>query len=798
MQHIKRLMVFLLICYSITTLAQQSVNAHIGSIKGKVVDAATKQPLVGANIYLIGTEYGASSNINGVYLIENVAEDIYKLRVDYIGYQGTVKTDVRVIRNKVTYLEELELVQSAVEGEAVIITESTSFGDDAQAPVSAFGYSREEIRRAPGASGDVLRAIETLPGVSSGGGEFSSFSVRGGSPKENIILVDNIPFDKVTHFSGGSSEEQEKQGGRFSIFAPNLIEDAKFQAGGFSSIYGGKFSSFLDLTLKQGNQENFTLDGRLDVIGWEVNYDGPLQLLDNSGIIISARRHDFTRILELTGQEEFGSPRFTDIIVKSTTDINSRHRLSLLGFYTPENFDRRVEDVFESDDFAANDLVSLEEDKSLLGANWRWLTGKTSYLQSSVFRRASSRTVMQGRARPIYRNGNLPQSEADFRVRNTISEEIDESELGSRTVFNYVFQNGSMLTSGFEISNTSFDLTRQQDGLDTLYVFDQNDFRANPAEKFLIVDPAAVNNQLDDRMTLFAGFSEFSFRPFSALTLNSGIRYEYNQFNREHYFSPRFSISTRLNSRTRLSAAAGIYYQNPEFVLVTADPRNIGLKNERAIHMILGFSRYLSDDLKLTAETYYKQFDDLIVRNDRTSLLASNAGEGWATGIDLSLIKRFVNKFYGQINYSYAESRRNDRNGEGWYDADFNQPHVFNILGGYEFNKEWSIAAKWKYATGRPADSFIIHENIFNDPAVVFFSKEITDNNGSRLPDFHTFNIRIDYRKQFNSFALVSFLDIVNVYNYLNVNEERFLELTGDTDSRGFQILPTAGVKLEL
>jgi len=786
----------LLLLLTTFSWAQQD-NSLNGSIKGKIVDEATRQPLVGADVFLINSTYGASTDINGFFVIENVEEDVYKLQVDYLGYQSAVKTDVRVIRNKRTFLEELGLEQASVKGDAVEIVESISFGDSDEAPVSSFGYSREEIRRAPGAAGDILRAVETLPGVSSGGGEFSSFSVRGGSPKENIILIDNIPFDKVTHFSGGSTEEQEKQGGRFSIFAPNLIEDAKFQAGGFSARYGGKFSSFLDLRIKEGNQESPTFDGRVDIIGWEANYDGPVNFIDNTGIVLSARHNDFTRILELTGQEEFGSPRFTDLIFKSTTDINPQHRISLLGLYTPENFDREVEDVFESEDFASNDIASLDEDKSLLGMNWRWLTGKSSYLQSSLYYRNSDRKGSLGRAYPIFTNGNDPQSENDFNSRIIQAETLTESEFGSRTLFNYVFNNGSSIVTGFEASNNSFDLDVQQFGLDTLYVYDQNDFRPDPSQKYIVTTPENVNVNLDESRSFFSGFGELSYKLLPTVTLNSGLRYEYNGFNEESYLSPRASISFKLDPRTRLSAAAGIYYQTPDFRVATANPLNLGLKNERADHFILGLSRYLSDNFKLTAEAYYKRFDDLIVSNDRTTSLANNNGDGWAAGIDLSLIRRFVNKFYGQINYSYAQSERDDNNGEGSYESDFNQPHVFNILGGYEFNKEWSIAAKWKYATGRPKDSFIVNSNIFNDPTLQRFSQEITRNNGSRLSDFHTLNFRVDYRKQFNRFAIVSFLDVVNAYNYLNVNEDRFLELTGEEDSRGFQVLPTGGVKLE-
>ena len=213
--------------------------------------------------------------------------------------------------------------------------------------------------------------------------------------------------------------------------------------------------------------------------------------------------------------------------------------------------------------------------------------------------------------------------------------------------------------------------------------------------------------------------------------------------------------------------------------------------------MIAAFSRYLRNDLRFLSEVYYKRFDQLIVRPDRTDLVYTNDGDGWAAGIDVAVIKNFVDKFYGQVNYSYSQSKRDDNNDEGSYNSDFHQPHIFSILAGYEFNKEWSMSAKWRYATGRPTDSSSINEDIFSDPTMLRYSKEIVDNNGRRLPDFHTLNVRVDYRKQFGRLALVSFLDIVNVYNHLNANQELFLFLTGEHSDKGFGILPTFGLKLE-
>jgi outer membrane cobalamin receptor len=250
--------------------------------------------------------------------------------------------------------------------------------------------------------------------------------------------------------------------------------------------------------------------------------------------------------------------------------------------------------------------------------------------------------------------------------------------------------------------------------------------------------------------------------------------------------------------------ATGFYYQAPELRIIAMDKRNALLKNERAVHYIAGISAYLSDDIRLTTEIYYKDFSDLIVRSDRSTQLRSNDGTGYSRGIDIGLVKKFSGKWYGQVNYSYSESKRNDNDGTGEYNDDLSQPHNFNILIGYELNDEWSFSTKWKYATGIPTDSYIIHSNVLNNPNLVRYSKEITDNNTRRLDDFHSLNIRIDYRHQFgnvplvNNLAIVAFIDILNVYNRLNVNVDEFNPVTGSVVKEGVEILPTIGVKLEL
>ncbi len=291
-----------------------SFAEQLGAIKGRVLDQATKQPLVGVNVFIVGTTQGTSSTSAGEFAITDVKEDVYKLRFSLVGYRIQLRTDVRVVRNKATYIET-EMVEDAVQADEVVVN-AGSFELDKQAPVSKYTYTREEINRSPGAAGDLMRAIETLPGVSSSGGEFSAFSVRGASPRDNIVLVDNIPVDRISHFDGGVNEEQEALGGRFSVFAPNLIEEAQFQAGGFPARFGGKHAALVNMKMKQGNRDNFTMNGTYDLLGWEFNYDGPTYILPTTAMILSARHQDFRTVLKITDQKDLGDPDYTDIIPK--------------------------------------------------------------------------------------------------------------------------------------------------------------------------------------------------------------------------------------------------------------------------------------------------------------------------------------------------------------------------------------------------------------------------------------------------------------------------------------------------
>lgn len=786
---IKLLIIFGLVFLSISF-------AQKGDIKGKIVDKQTKQPLIGANIIVMDTDFGTATDEKGIFIIKDVPENVYKLRINYIGYNTHIEPDIRVIRNKTFFVKEIDLVEVSILTDEVTVT-SGYYNDLKDMPVSQYSFTKEEIIRAPGAAGDVFRAIESIPGVSGSGGEFSSFSVRGGAPKDNIILVDNIPFSNVSHFveSGGN---EEIQGGRFSIFTMGLIEKANFQGGAFSAKYGGKKASFLDLSIKEGNKESFTANASYDLLGWEVNYDGPVYILPNTGIVVSARSQDFKTVLDMMDEIGHGHPKLSDYLFKISSDLSADHKVSLLGLYSTERMIRDLYHLYKSKNMDSRGLVDEREEKLLFGLNWRYLTGKTSYLNTSIYYGNTDQLQKEGRAYTDPVNGVVPTQDKVF-VRNPIGKyDSDEIQYGVKTDFSYNINKNITFNAGINLQQIKKNSKTEMFGKDTLYVYNRDEIKTGDP-KYLIIDPSEIQNDFNKKRTELAIYAETGIDLNEQLHINTGLRYEYDNLSCNSYLSPRISGSYQVNPVTSLNFAAGLHYQLPEMLLLSADKRNTNLKSEKAYHLIFGMTHYLTDDIKLTAETYYKSLRDLIVRPNSNNGLAENAGKGYAYGADFSLMKRFVNKVYGQINYSYGVCKIKENETQSYFNYDFNQTHIFNILVGWQINDNFSVSAKWKYATGRPKDNYSINQDVLNNRKMLRYSMEKFDHNSDRYNDFHSLNLRIDYRKQFtNHLAIVAFIDILNLYDNENTIAERLIEYTGKIEKESMSMVPTIGIKLEI
>lgn len=774
-------------------------QAPVGSVKGKVMEAATKQPIIGANIRvekpssdsLSSKILGVSTDENGLFLLTNIPEGRQTLIISFIGFEEKQLTDVQIVRDKILYYE-IELMESQISLEEVEVT-TRRYEKDPMHPISTTSFNREEIFRNPGAQGDVFRAIGIMPGVSSTGNQYSSFAVRGQGVRDNLIMVDDIPVFEVGHQEGNGTFN-DPNGGRYSIFAPRVIDNAVLQSGGFGAQFGRKSASYLGLGVKEGNLASHFASGQFDLLGGTLIYDGHVK---KTGVLATARFLDFRPILNFVNREDYGNPWLGDFLIKTATQLNENHKLTILAMYNPEYFERGIEHIRFTKKVESTFLGKTENTKSLAGIQLRSLTGERRFWKNIVYYRTLSNQLTYGNSYPQF-DASLNQINPESTPFESDLMKISNSqtEIGGRSIYNILFDKVRLI-AGADVAYTAMDYERSLKHTDTLYTFTDTDFLL-PGQYYTVIQPQQYNAKFNQSEWNASAYIESSIILHKNFTINPGLRFDYTGFTNENLLSPRFSASWRINNENSLSFAAGLFSQDPLLNDLADQSGNRKLLSEKAEHYILGYKNYFKTDWSFTSEFWYKRFDNLITRPFTGQVLLNNNGTGKAAGLDLSLVKRFSKKWHGQATFCYQYSVRNNNDGLGEFNSDPNQPMQATILGSYQLGEKWIVSGKFRYATGIPADEFIIHSNVLNDPTRLRYSQQIISNNSKRLADYISLDLRADYRKQFKKYALTGFVDIVNVLNRINQSAEYFQFLTGKTYFDFLAIFPTFGIRSEL
>jgi len=782
-------------------LSARSQAIATGVIKGKLVEQITKQPLIGATVTVNDLQLGGVTDTTGVFVIKDVPEGNHSLTITSVGFQLKVVNDVIVVRNKVYYFEA-DLLE-AVEKLNEVVVQSFRSENNPMTPVSSYAFSREEIFRNPGAQGDIFRAIGILPGVISSGAQYSAIAVRGQGTTDNVYMVDDMPMFELSHleFEGFNSGFNDPNGGRFSIFAPRVIDNATFQGGGFASQFGRRSSSYLGLGIKEGNRETRSLSAQFDLLGFTLLYEGPLT--KRTSVFASARYQNFAALANLINFPAADPPIYSDYMIKTTTEINSKNKLSFIAMYNPEQVGRTIGDVAKSgnlNDLNATTFIGHSEaNKGIVGLNLRTLTSANSVWKNVLYYRVSGVSNSLGNSSPtVNARGDIIMPESITGEKDLRHIKNDQGEAGYRSIFTKHFNRAVTLTTGVDLARIDMDYSRKLRHADTLYTYYATDFRADTTQHYLILQPSNFNSTFKKSAFNASGYFDLSFTLFNRLTLNPGARYDYTGFSDQPTFSPRLSGSVALSETQTINFASGIFYQDPALLNLVGQPDGHKLKNERTIQSIIGYKNQFTPDLKFVLEGWHKQFDDLAVRPRTGESYMTNAGSGHAFGADVNLTKRLSKNYYGQVGYSYMESKRDDHDGLGEYDYFFSRPHVVSFLASYKPSNKWIFSTKFRYLTGAPTNSYTLHADVFSNPSLLRYSGEVRSKNGIRLPDYISWDVRADYRVQVNRTAVTAFVDIVNVLDNRNLNSAVLQPLTGTNSYLGLGIFPSFGLRIEM
>ncbi len=735
-----------------------------GSLHGIVTDAVSNQPLVGANVILEGTNYGAATDLQGHYEINGVPVNIYRVKASIIGYASKIKTDI-MVRSSQPAEVDFSLVEEAVQlGD--ITVKSGYFSKSPTDLISTRNFGYEEIRRTPGGFEDVVRALSVLPGVAQADPGRNDLIVRGGAPSENLYIVDGIEIPNINHFG-----TQGAAGGPLSYINLDYVKETTFSTGGFSAEYGDKLSSVLKINLRKGREDRIGGKATISASQFGLNLEGPVGKDNN--FIFSVRRSYLDFIFKAAG---FGFvPEYYDLLTKADFKLDNENSISYFftgAFDNVKYFNETADQRFDN-----SRILGSDQTQYATGLNYRHLF-KNGFFNITLSRTYVDYNTLQRDSllNPVFKSISREQENSlsgALVYKLSAAAEITAGLMGKLVKFN-----ADVLIPGFV---TSFQ--------DTLPVNSLND---------------------EDIYYKGSGYINLNYLFFERLKTNIGLRLDYfNPLERKFYLSPRISASYSITDLTSLNASGGIYYQSPSYIWFAEGYNKDNLTDIRADHLVLGIDHLVRDDALVKVEGFYKWYSDYPVSLIRPYLILANTGAGFGgaednfssfglepltsegkgvtRGVELSVQKKLSDlSFYGIFSLTYSETRFTPLDGitrPGIYD----QKWILNLSGGYKFNEKWEAALKFRFSSGSPYTPYELNG-----------TQLVSNYLSAYYEPLHSLDLRVDRRWYFSSLTLITYVDIQNVYNNKRSNSIRWNPRTQTAEKgKAIGILPSLGISLE-
>ncbi len=755
----KKIMILIVILLSAVCFLKGQMN---GSITGRVSESDTKRLLDNVQVFIPELHRGANTNDVGGYFLADIAPGVYTVNFQRIGYQGQIRTDIVVQPNKTSFLN-IELKRLIVSIEGVTVRDDALFETDDADGSNVVSFSKEEIRRAPGSAGDVSRIIMSLPGVAKVNDQSNNLIVRGGNPFENTFYIDGIEVPNINHFphQGGS-------GGPIGLLNIDLINDVSFYTGGFSAIYGDKLSSIMDISLREGNRLNFAGQVEFSMVGIGGVVEGPLPA-DKGSWLLSVRRSYLDYIIDWFDAGTSVAPIYNDVQLKTSYDINTRHKVSLIGIWADDHNSPDRDNAIENQmsHYGNQDLY-----QGTLGLSWRAIISNRTFTRT-----AFSYTGMR------FEENWYEISTQKYGVRNESFEQ------------NWNFRN----TTQTQVN----DYYSLQYGLDFKYI--KHNYNNLYGESTNFSGDLIPEFVLEDKLSAVKSgiFVSNSINILPRLTVNLGIRTDFFDYNENFTISPRMSANYTLNNKTTIRGALGVFHQNLPLLLLSQNPDNRKMNDPRAIHGLIGIDRLVGEDTKVTVELYEKRYDRFPLDKTQAALFVidgemfehygslTDKGKALSRGIEFIMQKKLLDKIYGLASATYFRSQYQGLDGI-WKNRGYDNIFSVSIEGGYKPNHLRDFSIRWIYAGGVPYTPFDIELSKQLNRAV-YDADRI---NEERYPDYHSLNIRYDQRVFFHKTALTFYLSIWNVYDRKNIagyywnNEKQQPEVMYQ-----WRILPVIGIQ---
>ena len=701
------------------------------TISGSIVDVKNNETLLGVSVYIKNLKTGTNTNEYGFYSL-TLPEGTYTITISYLGF--TELTEVINLNSNIK--KNFKLAEESLQLNEVIVTDKPNKINIQKAELSTNKLNISTIKKMPAILGeiDIIKSILTLPGVTNAGEGQSGFNVRGGAADQNLILLDEATIYNSSHLFGF-----------FSVFNADAIKDLKLYKGGIPAKYGGRVASVLDIYQKEGNSNEFHMNGGIGLISSRLLAEGPI-VKDKASFLVAGRSSYAHLFLKLTDNKN--SAYFYDLNTKLSYNINDNNSLYVSGY-------------FGRDVFSLNNSFVNTYGNSVLNLRWNHLFSNKLFSNASLI------------YSDYYYGLKLDfiGFNWDSGIKNYNFKYDFKYYLNDKTKFNFGLNSIYYDFNPGKIEPTNSSSGINPDQLDKKYAF----------EPAIYID---VEQTLSEKISVNYGLRHSSFYRLGKQEINT---YSNNQpvvFNEELQiyekatpigtesfgrnetiasfgnFEPRIAVSFAINESEAVKASYNRMSQYLHLISNTQSPTPLDvwapsdnfLKPQLLDQFAVGYFRnFENGKYTLEVESFYKNIKNRLDYIDGADLIANNAieqvvlsGNARAYGLEI-LAKKNEGRLNGWVSYTLSRSEQQTpgrnanetgiNNGE-WYKTGWDKLHNLSVTGMYQLNGKWSFGSIFSLQSGQPV-TYPNGQYIYQDISVPNYGLR----NENRLPTYHRLDV---------------------------------------------------------
>lgn len=741
------------------------VHCQTVQLNGYVQDANTGEMLLGATLWCPTVQAGVGTNAFGYYSIA-LPPGRHTLTVSYIGY--TAQTfELELTENR---RENIQLVSGVAIGEAVVTGETFNQIED-QVQMSQVEIPMDQVRRLPAIGGevDLLKSLQLMPGIQSGGEGTSGLYVRGGSPDQNLIVLDGVPLYSVSHLFGF-----------FSVFNSDAVKQMTITKGGFPARYGGRLSSVLEVNMKDGNMKRFSGTANVSVLASKFMVEGPI-VQDKASFMLSGRRTYLDLLVNpiiasINAQDPSIStdPRyfFYDLNGKVNWRIGERDRI-YLSFFNGK------------DDFGLASTESFGTSKSTIDFGLDWFNNVAASRWNHEWNPKLFSNLTLTRSEYAFNTG-IEFSETEISVGDSSTQRFASLyrsgivDHAARLDFNYALNNAHYIRFGANTTWHSFN-----PGATT--------FQAEFGQSFPSIDTTLGASEVTSIEHFL--YVEDEIQLNDRFKANLGLHGAQLRVNGSSFASlqPRVALNYRLRDGSALKAS---YARMNQFVhLLTNEglslptdlwvPATDRVDPQSSVQWAAGWAKTYGE-LECSVEGYYKFMEGLLSYREGASFSNTinsdwesqvTQGVGTAYGFEFLLQKK-QGRTTGWIGYtlSWAERQFDEINSGNWFPYTYDRRHDASVVLMHRLSDRIDFSATWVYGTGR---ALTLPESTFRafvpasfagyTPDLYGFNVEIpSSKNAYRTSPYHRADVSLTLVKEKVGYTRSLIYSVYNVYNNLN------------------------------